>query len=73
MEAIIKNPGLQHITEKILFNLNYDDLRVCELINQSMKQIMDDPFFWLRRLIQRGLSPKNQEDWKNAIELTKKY
>ena len=71
MESIIKNPGLQHITEKILFNLNYDDLRVCELINQSMKQILDDPFFWLRKLVQRHLSLKNQEDWKNAIDLTK--
>ena len=71
METIIKNPGLQHITEKILFNLNYDDLKVCEIINQSTKQILDDPYFWLRKLVQRRLSLKNQKDWKNAIELTK--
>ena len=71
MENIINNPGLQHITEKILFNLNYNDLRLCEHINQTMQQILNDSFFWLRKLIQRGLSPKNQEDWKNAIVLTK--
>ena len=72
MEAIINNPGLQQITEKILFNLNYDDLKVCELINQSTKQILNDPFFWLRKLIHRGgFSLKNQEDWTNAIQLTK--
>ena len=32
---------------------------------------MNNPFFWLRKLIQRGLSLKNQEDWTNAIQLTK--
>ena len=74
METIIKTPGLQHITEKILFNLNYNDLRVCRLINQSTKEILDDPFFWLRKLVQKGnLSKKNQEDWKNAIHLSKNY
>ena len=71
MENFINNPGLQHIAEKILFNLNYNNLRVCEHINQTMQQILNDLFFWLRKLIQKGLSPKNQEDWKTAIDLTK--
>ena len=71
MENFINNPGLQHIAEKILFNLNYNNLRVCEHINQTMQKILNDPFFWLRKLIQKGISPKNQEDWKTAIDLTK--
>ena len=51
MEAIINNPGLQNITEMIFFNLNYDDLKACQFINRSTKQILEDPFFWLRKLI----------------------
>ena len=40
MENIINNPGLQHITEKILFNLNYNDLRVCQAIQERQICLM---------------------------------
>ena len=54
MENIINNPGLQHLTEKILWNLNYEDMEACGLINRSCKQILEDPFFWLGKFIQGG-------------------
>ena len=68
MENIINNPGLQHLTEKILWNLNYEDMEACRLINKSCKQILEDPFFWLRRFIQAGgLSTTNKDDWTKVI------
>ena len=76
MEKIIKNPGLQHLAKNIFSNLNYSELKKCQLINQSTSQILDNPMFWIRELIQKGLSKENQNDWIEAIQLNyekKKY
>ena len=69
MEKIINNPGLQHLAENIFLNLNSADLKKCQLINQSASQILDNPLFWIKKLIQNGLSKENQEDWIEAIRL----
>ena len=50
MDFITKNPGLQHISEKILMNLNHQDLMMCREVNQSWEQILDkNPVFWLNK------------------------
>ena len=71
MENIITNPGLQHLVEKIFWNLDVEHLKICGLINQSSQQIFDmpmfqNPMFWLRKF--NGLSMKNQSDWANVIQ-----
>ena len=72
MESIIQNPGLQLITETILFNLDFQALKKCQLLSKSFKEILDDPIFWLRKWrIKNGLSEKNYDDWIKAIQLTK--
>ena len=78
MEYVIQNPGLEHITEMILFNLNFEGLKKCQNLNKSIKKTLEDPMFWLRKWrTQRGLSKKNYNDWEwditpdKAIELTK--
>ena len=69
MEKIINNPGLQHLAENIFLNLNYSDLKKCQLINQSTSQILNNPMFWIKELIRKGLSQENQKDWINAVQL----
>ena len=72
MENITQNPGLQHITEMILLNLNLEDLQNCQLLSKSCQDILDNPMFWLRKLrTQRGLSDKNHNDWAKAIQSSK--
>ena len=71
MENIIKNPGLQIIMENIFHNLDLEKLEICRFINDSCKQMLDDPMFWLREFIQRGISKKNQNSWIKAIQITK--
>ena len=72
MESIIQNPGLQHITETILFNLDFQALKKCQLLNKSFKEILEDAIFWLRKWrMQRGLSKKNYDDWVKKIQLTR--
>ena len=71
LESIFNNPGLQHITENIFCNLNNEDLEVCRTVNQSCRQVLYEPMFWLKKFIRRGLSMKEQLDWTKAIQLTK--
>ena len=63
MENIINNPGLQHLAENIFLNLNYANLKKCELINQSANQILNNPMLWIRKL-----SEENQKEWIEAIQ-----
>ena len=69
MENIIKNPGLQHLAEKVLRNLDVENLKKCGQINQSCKQIVDNARFWLTKFI--SLSKENQKDWIKAIKQEK--
>ena len=66
MEKIISNPGLQHLAEKVFWNLDVEDLRICGQINQSCKQILKNPMFWLRKF--RYLSQESQKDWIKIIQ-----
>ena len=75
LENFINNPGLQHLAEIILLNLDYQTLELCKSVNDTFQQFlnatMNDSMFWLKRFIQRGLSKKNQEDWLEAIQMTR--
>ena len=71
MEKIINNPGLQHLSEKIFWNLSYEDLQKCQTINQFCKEILESPLFWLKIFIQRGMSEQNQINWSRAIQISK--
>ena len=71
MENIINNPGLQHLVERIFLNLNYEDLQKCQLINQSTKHILENSMFWVKKLVQRGLSKDNQKVLIKAIQSVK--
>ena len=73
MERILNTPGLVHLAEKIFDNVEYKPYNlkqpgqeVCYDINQSSRQILDDPKFWLRKF--EELSKENQKDWINVIQ-----
>ena len=69
METIISNPGLHHLAEKVYWNLDVDDLKICAQINQSCKQILQNPIFSLRKF--EHLSKENQKDWINVVQSVK--
>ena len=70
METIINNPGLQHLAEKVFLNLDVEDLKNCEHINQSCKKILENPMFWLKKF-GGSLSEKNEKDWVKIIQSVK--
>ena len=70
-EKILNAPGLHHLAENIFCNLDIEHLKICRILNQSSKQILDgpmfqDPMFWLRKF--GGISIKNQNAWANVIQ-----
>ena len=69
MEKIISNPGLQHLAEKVFWNLDVEELKICAQINQSCKQILQNPIFSLRKF--ENLSKESQKDWIKIIQSVK--
>ena len=71
MEKILNNPGFVHLTEIIFGNLDHDHLEVCGQINESSKQILANPMFWIRKF--KFLSKENQKDWIKVIQSVKNF
>ena len=71
MEQIINNPGFYYIAENIFQRLDLKDLSNCPLVSRSFNGFVEKPLFWLKKLIRRGLSKKNQKDWIDAFDKTK--
>ena len=68
MEKIVSIPGLQHLAEKVFFNLDVEDVKICGQINQNCKQFLENPLFWLTKI---GPSKESQKDWLEIIRLVK--
>ena len=58
MDPITNNPGLQHITEDILLNLDFKNLKICQSINKNFGEILTNQIFWLKKF---RLITKNPE------------
>ena len=66
LENILNNPGLVHLAENIFGNLSDEKAEICRDINQSSKQLLGNPIFWLRKF--KSLSQENQKDWIKLIK-----
>ena len=72
MDQISNTPGLHHIAESIFLNLDYKILLICQTINKSTNEILNDSMFWIKKWSMMGsLSKKNQKDWTKAIQMTR--
>ena len=69
MEKIINNSGLQHLAEKVFWNLDVEDLKICSQINEACKRILSKPMFWLEKFV--SLSNENRKDWIRVIKQKK--
>ena len=72
LEKMINNPGLHHIVEEIFLNLDFKSIVASKLVNKSFQDIVENPFFWLKKWrLRLGLSKENHKDWINTIKITK--
>ena len=68
MEAITKNPGLQHISEDIFKLLDTKTLVSCRSVNSSWKNVLNQPMFWLKKLNSQDMPLDVQRSWKTLVE-----
>ena len=73
--TFINTPGLQHLAENTFLNLNYREIKACELLNGSFQlfvnQLMENPLFFLKKFVLGGMSKKNETDWTEIIQITR--
>ena len=59
------------INEKILMEIGVETLQFCEGISEIWDQILESPFFWLRKCFDSGLfAPADHMMWKGALRVT---
>ena len=75
MDLITKNPGLQHISEKIFMNLDSKCLTTCQEVNPYWFEMIKNPKFWLKKCTSITSSVKitlkSQIEWTKAIQALK--
>ena len=69
MDNLTKNPGLQHVAEEILLNLKIVTLDKCLKVNESWKNIINTPSFWLRKCLRDGKLMKSKSAWEKVIQV----
>ena len=60
MDQITSNPGFQHVTEDILLNLDFENLKVCQSVNKIFGEIVAHPIFWLKKFKLIAQNPRLQ-------------
>ena len=63
----------QNIREKIFNFLPTEDILNCRLVNQTWKEILDNPTFWLNKLNANGQPKSVSEAWLSMIEIAKDW
>ena len=63
LNTVLENPGFFNISRKILLLLNHDTLLSCRLVSQSFREKVDDPYFWIVKLDNKGQSKELYDAW----------
>ena len=71
MDLIIRNQGLQHISEELFLNLDQKSLIYCENVNQIWAKVLNNPSFWLKKCVKKGLLEHFNFEWMKLIQSSK--
>ena len=61
--SLENNPGLIHITRKILMCLDTKTLKKCRFVSHSWKFHVDQPLLWIKKLNQKGQPKELYDAW----------
>ena len=67
MNNIIKFENHPNIGEYIFSHLDWQSLLSCQFVCQDWKQVLQNPYFWLKKLTEIGQSNEIDTAWKNLI------
>ena len=69
MDLITNTPGLKHVAEQILSNLDINNLLKCQNVNKYWRSIVRNPWFRYNKMLQNTtLSQRHQKEWKKLCE-----
>ena len=71
MKVLIENPSLaRDIGQHILQFLPHEKLKTCRLVNSTMKQIIDNPNFWMERFMREknNMADENITKWVKLLQ-----
>ena len=67
---LIKNQNLVvHIGQNILDCLDDDSRKSCRLVNSSMKNMVDNPKYWIHKLLKKGIDQEHLKSWRTLTSL----
>ena len=70
MDKLINNPSLKvDIAQNITNLLDIESLQCCRLVSSSMKNVVDNPRFWLQKLDKKGLDKQHLTQWRKLVDL----
>ena len=70
MEILVNNSNLAiDIGHKITKLLDTESVQACRLVNSSMKNMVDNPRFWLQKLEKKGLAKEHLIKWRKLVDL----
>ena len=70
MENLIENQNLVvHIGQNILDCLDDDIRKSCRLVNSSMKNMVDNPKYWIHKLLKKGIDQEHLNSWRTLTYL----
>ena len=72
INTIINNPGFVHISQKIFGHLDDKSQLNCRLVCKSWKTQMDQPYFWIKKLDQKGQSQNLHNQWIDLLQRLEK-
>ena len=58
MEALFENPGLVLLLENVLGNLDWDTFLKCRLVSKSVKSVIDNPHYTVKKIFRDGTKMK---------------
>ena len=72
MEEIFCNSAFAHILESIFLHLEPQDLKNCRKVNTNFKNVLDQPFLWLKIYQAKGIFEQSQNFnlWETLVKLT---
>ena len=68
MDSIAENPGFQHLVENVFANLDHKSLLECQKVNSTWKSILNNPKFWFKKCLSKGLLRQHQNNWTKLFK-----
>ena len=68
INSLLTYPGYSLISQKILWNLDHKSHLTFRLVCRSWKNLVDRPYFWLTKCVQKGMAEDLKISWTDLLQ-----